>query len=181
MNNVYAAPGTNFSDAGVEATTCLFAFHGRIGRVRWIAYTTSLWMLASLALAVLVQLAGLVSQQLMRWTGLVLSYAIWIVPFLVARRRLQDLDLGAQYLLGLLIPFINLYVILMLFFKRGDDAGNTFGPAPAPNDRKAYVLACLIPVCATIGILVAIAIPAYQHYAAKARASAAAHPAQAHR
>ena len=91
VSNIYAAPHTNFSDSNIAAATRLFALNGRIGRVRWIAYSTALWMLASVVLGLLLQLAALVSTDFMFLAGTVLTFSIWLVHLLVARRRLQDL------------------------------------------------------------------------------------------
>ncbi|WP_164557784.1 DUF805 domain-containing protein [Massilia atriviolacea] len=179
MSNIYAAPHTHFSDSNISAATRLFALNGRIGRVRWIAYSTALWMLASVVLGLLLQLAAFVSTDFMFLAGTVLTFSIWLVPLLVARRRLQDLGLGALYLIGVIIPFINLYFIFIMLFKRGDEGSNEFGPPPAPNNRGVYVLAFILPAIMVIGILAAIALPAYMKYTDKARANAPSVSAQA--
>ncbi|HEX8614121.1 MAG TPA: DUF805 domain-containing protein [Telluria sp.] len=175
MSNVYAAPSTTFSDSDpdVAAKTTLFAFNGRIGRARWIAYTLALWMLGSIVLSIVLQLLGLINIKLVESVGFGLSLALWCIPALVSRRRLQDLGLSAYYLLGLVVPFVNLYFFFMLMFKRGDEGSNEYGPVPAPNDRVVFWLAMIIPGIMLVGILAAIALPAYKSYTDKARAHAA--------
>lgn len=170
MSNVYEAPSANFSTSDTATETTMFALNGRIGRVRFIAYSSALWILGSIAIGVLMSLIMLINSDAAATASMIMPLAIWIVPALVARRRLHDLGLSALYLLGVLIPFINLYFVFILLFKRGDEGGNEFGPEPAPNDRTAYWLAFTFPLIAAVGILAAIALPAYQSYTKAARA-----------
>jgi uncharacterized membrane protein YhaH (DUF805 family) len=172
MSNVYAAPGANFSSNDPVAETKMFAMNGRIGRIRWIAYMSSLWILASVAIVTFIKLVSLININLALTISKALPLTVWLIPLLVSRRRLHDLGLSALYLIGVIIPFVNLYFIFMLIFKRGDEGNNEFGPEPAPNDRKVYLLAFIIPLIATIGIVAAVAIPAYQHYTKAARVKA---------
>jgi uncharacterized membrane protein YhaH (DUF805 family) len=54
----------------------------------------------------------------------------WIIDILVTIRRLHDLNRsGRQYWL-LMIPIYNIYLSLILWFKRGTRGPNRYGPDP---------------------------------------------------
>lgn len=181
MSNVYAAPAATFSDgdAVVATKTTMFALHGRIGRVRWLAYMIAAWLLWSTAIAVLMIPLAKINPVLVSTVGKPLSLCFWAIPVILSRRRMHDFGTSALYLLGLLIPFVNLYFFFILIFKRGDEGSNEFGPEPAPNDRSVYAILMIVPAIVLIGILAAIAIPAYKSYTTKARAQSVSMPAPA--
>jgi len=55
---------------------------------------------------------------------------LWIIDILDTIRRLHDLNRsGRQYWL-LMIPIYNIYLGLILFFKRGTRGPNRYGPDP---------------------------------------------------
>ncbi len=55
---------------------------------------------------------------------------LWIIDILAIIRRLHDLDRsGGQYGL-LMVPIYNIYLALILWFKRGTRGPNRYGPDP---------------------------------------------------
>ena len=172
MTNVYAAPTANLSTDDIVTETILFSFNGRIGRIRWIAYMCGMFFLTSMIVAIALGILTVGNPALLKK----LEYLNTIVGFgvliFVSRRRLRDLGLGAIFLGLAIIPFINLYFFFMMIFKRGDEGANEYGPAPSPNTRSVYLLAWIMPAIFVIGILAAVAIPAYKSYSDKARANA---------
>jgi type IV pilus assembly protein PilA len=60
---------------------------------------------------------------------------------------------------------------LVFWFVPGTRGENKYGPRPPPNTTGVYVLACLLPFVMIVGILAAIAIPAYQDYTIRAQIS----------
>jgi uncharacterized membrane protein YhaH (DUF805 family) len=157
-----------------------FAVNGRIGRVRYIAYTVgaSLLMLPLMFLMMggigILAAAGSPDAGAGAGVlGLIAFYALsFAVSFILARRRLHDLGKTGWLGLLMLIPVINLFVFLWFVFGPGDAQANAYGPAPAPNTTGVIVMAWALPVLVVaIGILAAVAIPAYSDYAAKANAA----------
>ena len=53
----------------------------------------------------------------------------------------------------------------------GTRGANNYGKPPPPNTTGAVVLACIVPVIMIVGIVAAIAIPAYQDYAQRVAGS----------
>jgi flagellar basal body-associated protein FliL len=68
----------------------------------------------------------------------------------------------------ILIPFVN----LIFLFIPGTDGENRFGKQPPPNRGVGIWIAILLVGIFLIGVLAAIAIPAYQSYVKKAQAAA---------
>ncbi len=93
-----------------------------------------------------------------------------IAYIIMCRRRLHDLGTTPWLMLLSIVPVINLYFFFMMIFKRGDEFANEYGPKPEPNDRAAYLLAWLFPGIFLVGILAAIALPAYKDYSDRAKA-----------
>jgi len=59
-------------------------------------------------------------------------------------------------------------VALVWVFKAGSPGSNDYGAPPPPNTTGVKILAFLMPAIAIIGILAAIAIPAYVEYQRRA-------------
>lgn len=124
MSDVYAAPQADLS--GLARTeTSLPALNGRIGRLQWLAYCVAGYLLVGL----LEVGYGLVTTDPLQW-----KYFTWmqtgvlvLLIALVSRRRLHDLRLDAPFLLGAILPFINLYFFFMMVFKAGDQGANEYG------------------------------------------------------
>ncbi|WP_323143285.1 DUF805 domain-containing protein [Massilia phyllosphaerae] len=133
-------------------TPVLFQLHGRIGRVRYLAYSFAFGMLVLLATLLL---AGLAGDTVATWLSVGASAAIGIV---VGGRRLHDLGRSRWIALGLLVPVVNLIIGLWLLFAPGSPAENRFGPAPGPNTRGVIALAWAVPVVFLAGVLAAFAL-----------------------
>ena len=67
-----------------------------------------------------------------------------------------------------LVPLINLVMTIYVIFFSGTQGPNNFGPAPVANTLGVKILALTLPVIMVVGILAAIAIPAYQDYIMRA-------------
>lgn len=167
MSNPYAAPEGVMNDLGfVQAEAYepkLFQTSGRIGRVRYLGYSAALFGLSMLVLFV----AGFASVFAGVLGVLVMgvAYLVMVVAsFVLARRRLNDLDQSGWLAILLFIPLVNILIGLWMMIGRGSDQANRFGPPPAPNTRGAVIAAWCFLLVPLIGIAAAIAIPAYQTY-----------------
>lgn len=111
--------------------------------------------------------------------GLGVVYFIVLIGYLVytfifAIRRLHDIDKSGWLSILLLIPLISLFFLLYICIAKGTDGENRFG-APRPTKEWERVMGILylvlIPVMMifVIGVLAAIAVPAYHDYVERAQ------------
>jgi uncharacterized membrane protein YhaH (DUF805 family) len=60
-----------------------------------------------------------------------LLYFIWMALLAIQIvRRLHDLNRPGTHFLFLFIPFYNIYLLFLLYFKKGTDGPNKYGPDP---------------------------------------------------
>lgn len=155
----------------------IWSTEGRIGRLRYLAYSfvtqIVLAFLAGLLAAVLIPTLGGDSNATPVVFGLVaLIYVpILVSVFVMAKRRLNDMNQTGWFSLFMIVPFANLILGLLLLFWPGTKGSNNYGPAPEKNSLAVILFGLVIPI-ALIGILAAVAIPAYQQYVAKAQQQA---------
>lgn len=177
--DAYATPASGMDYQGEEFYEPKFlSFSGRIGRIRYLAYITFLSLLMYAALfiggmgAVIVGAEGGGISTL----GLLVMGVAWIaaiigsIVFVV--RRLNDLDTSGWLSLLMLVPLVNAIFGLVLVFAPGSKGPNRYGPEPVKNSVGIMVAGLVLPVVMTIGILAAVAIPAYQGYVERADAAA---------
>ena len=174
LNNPYNAPTADLSQAqGEEGYMPEFmSAGGRIGRVRYLAYTVA----PSFGLTFLVAMVfGIIAPAIMRnpMVALVCYVPMLILLFIMGARRLHDMNLSGWLSLFSLIPLVNLLFGLVLLFIPGNDGTNRYGPPPQKNTTGVLVFAWIGPLIliAVIGILAALAIPAYQSYVNKSKAA----------
>ena len=85
------------------------------------------------------------------------------ISFIMAIRRLNDMDHPGWWSLLNLVPFLNFFFGLWLVFGPGDEGRNSYGPPPSKNTAAVIAGACILPAFMVLsGILAAIAIPAYR-------------------
>lgn len=53
-----------------------------------------------------------------------------IITLVFVAKRFHDLDKSAWYILGMMVPFYNLYLAIILLFQKGTTGPNRFGPDP---------------------------------------------------
>ena len=175
MTNPYAASATSIIGKEPQTDTyepTVFGINGRIGRLRYLAYSL-VTSVCFLALGGLVT-AGLASiSQEAALIGLVSFIPYAAYSFILAVRRLNDVRFTGWLSLLLLIPYINFFVFLGLAIAPGDVKANSYGPAPGPNNGFVIAGAIVLPVIfiAMIGVVAAVAIPAYQQYVNRAKAA----------
>jgi len=88
-----------------------------------------------------------------------------VVGVMIGVQRLHDIGWSGWLLLLTLVPVIGGVFSLLMFLIPGSTAANRFGPPPPPNSTAVKVLALLWLAVIVLGIVAAIAIPAYMGYA----------------
>ena len=171
-NNPYTTPEATVAVMDDETYQPKFlSVSGRIGRLRYLAYLMGSALLLNLVAALLLGSLTTAGDD----TGIAVTLTVilyYIAPaipaFIYAVRRLHDLDKTGWLSVLFIIPIINLLLGLYLIFASGTKGANSYGPAPAANTTGVIIGGLLLPI-AIIGILAAIAIPAYNDYVEKAQ------------
>jgi uncharacterized membrane protein YhaH (DUF805 family)/Tfp pilus assembly major pilin PilA len=167
--NPYAAPQTNVTRGdGPEdyGEVKILSVSGRLGRVRYIGYSVGLSLLIIMVMGAAVALVGF-DPNLGALLGLLGYAAVIVLQFMLTIQRAHDMNTTGWLSLIMLIPLAG----LVFWFVPGTRGENNYGKQPPPNTAGVIVLACLVPFIAIVGILAAIAIPAYQDYTIRAQVS----------
>jgi uncharacterized membrane protein YhaH (DUF805 family) len=162
LNHPYAPPRAQVAEPTPEFGELKpFSVHGRIGRLRYLAWS----MILSLsALGLLVVGGGIFAFSSL--VGLPVMGLI-VIGFLVVTvqlgvQRLHDIGWSGWLILLTLIPVIGSIFPFVMLLAPGSKGLNRFGPPPPPNSRAVKILAVLWLLVPIIGIFAAIALPAYQ-------------------
>ena len=167
-NNPFAAPQAAVADRDDFADTTfrlnLFSPAGRIGRVRYLTYSMGIGLL-------IMFIGGIVIALTTPLLAIAVYAAIVYVHVMLTIKRSHDFNVSGWLSLLLIVPLAN----LLFFFVPGTDGANRFGRKTAPNGSTGVVLVVVFIVgVALIGILAAIAIPAYQGYVQRAHVTQSA-------
>lgn len=171
MNNPYHAPTADLSQAGMDAQPYqpkVFSVHGRIGRVRYLAYSMIYSIVAVLVVSVMFGILAAISPDLIALAAFAYIPVVGL-SMIPAIRRCNDLNKSGWWSLLSLIPLVNVGFLIWALFFPGDSGANDFGPPPDKNSSW-LIVAIILPIF-LVGILAAIAIPAYQAYVLKAKAA----------
>jgi uncharacterized membrane protein YhaH (DUF805 family) len=161
MQNPYGAPRALVGDRAEEFQPVkLFAVSGRIGRARYIVYSilvSFVLVLPAMALMALSPGLGL--------AVLAVAYiATFVMSIMLTIQRSHDFNTSGWLSLLVFVPFAN----LIFWFMPGTDGPNRFGAKTPPNSTGVMVALWIVPVVFVLGIVAAIALPAYQDYVKRA-------------
>lgn len=171
MANPYSPPKSEVSDITSESEEFqeikLWSAQGRIGRLRYLAYITVAYLLT-------IVFGGIFAAFMAKTIGPLIIFLVY-VPMVIFNilsliKRSHDMNWsGWTVLIAMFVPF----AALIWVFKAGTAGSNDYGAPPPPNTTGIKVLGFLFPLLliAMIGILAAIAIPAYQKYVERAHAA----------
>jgi type IV pilus assembly protein PilA len=168
--NPYAAPRANVmhGESGAEeyGEVRVFSVSGRIGRVRYIAYSIGFTILALIVTLIVAGLVALTDPT----TGIVVAIVGYVVavygaPIVPAIQRSHDMNVTGWLALLVLVPLAPLAFWLI----PGTRGENSYGRQPPPNGAGVILVACIVPFVGIGGVLAAIAVPAYQDYSIRAQ------------
>jgi len=142
-----ASVGETFADF---ATIKPFSFDGRIGRLRYLAWTMVLTLilmvicgvfaLVALALIGADSTAGLIIGGLL---AVILLIAFAFVSIQITVQRLHDAGWSGWLWLLNLVPFVGSIFPLVTIVVPGNQGANRYGPPPPPNSTAVKVLSAL--------------------------------------
>jgi len=168
--NPYQPPQSAVKEAeGETQPVRLFAVSGRMGRLRYVAYSVFLWVVCAF-------LSGILSAVFMpasTTAGIVAALLPWlamlVLGFMLTIQRCHDFNTTGWLSILMLVPLVN----LIFWFIPGTDGPNRYGAPTPPNGTAVIVGAVAVPIVLVvfIGILAAVAIPAYGDYTHRARVS----------
>ncbi|MBR7199737.1 DUF805 domain-containing protein [Pseudomonas sp. 14A] len=147
----YAPPRANVGESlPAFATLKPFSVEGRIGRLRFLAWTMVLSLVTLPIVGVFALIAlGLVSGD--STTGLILGgilavflfIGFMIVSILFSVQRLHDIGWSGWLWLLNLVPFVGSFFPLVIMVVPGNTGANRYGPPPPPNSTAVKVLCSL--------------------------------------
>lgn len=172
--NPYQSPAARVADESEEyGEVKILSASGRLGRVRYIAYSIGITMLVYVALGVLGMIIGFLGAKFLVVPLMALGIAaVLILQFMLTIQRCHDFNASGWVSLVAFIPL----AALVFWFVPGTPGSNRYGPPPPPNSTRAILLASVLPLIFVVGILAAIALPAYQKYTHRAHQSSAQLP-----
>ncbi|HYM34262.1 MAG TPA: DUF805 domain-containing protein [Steroidobacteraceae bacterium] len=170
-DNPYTPPRAQVADVVSNAQEFqpvrIFSVSGRIGRLRYLAYLTGAYLVIAFAGGILAALLVPTGSRAVTLVPLLIYVPLLVFFILVAIQRSHDMNWSGWTSLLTLIPFVG----LVWLFVPGTKGENDFGAPPPPNTLGVKILGFILPVIAIIGILAAIALPAYQQYVKRAQAA----------
>jgi uncharacterized membrane protein YhaH (DUF805 family) len=161
--NPYAIPQSNLEVETEEyGEIRLFSSQGRMGRLRYMAYSFFI-MYGSLILAALLVFAfpNLLSSSTHRIDGILIALGLFFlslmfIPLLLTVQRLHDININGLFILALIIPLLNFALILALMFMPGSAKHNRFGAPPPPNSLLVKIFGILSLLIMIFGMLSSI-------------------------
>ncbi|WP_028238085.1 DUF805 domain-containing protein [Stutzerimonas azotifigens] len=139
----YAPPLSQVAGNPDEYSTLkVFSVAGRIGRLRYLAWSGVLLAAAS-GLFLLAALLMFLSSTLGIFLMVVIGIAMAVVSVQIGAQRLHDIGWTGWLLLVNLIPVLGTLFALVMLALPGNKEANRFGPPPPPNTRAVKALAVL--------------------------------------
>lgn len=176
--NPYAAPRAAVADVYEDDESLQpvkwLSPKGRVGRLRYLARSVVLYIGFFLGVTLFGLIAGAVGKSnAIGWiTGLC------VIPYLLAAtlltiQRSHDMDWNGWSVLA--FSFIPLAALFWVF-KSGTAGANRFGSPPPPNTTLVTIGGLLLPIIVVVGIVAAVALPAYKGYTDRAKAAQVVKP-----
>jgi uncharacterized membrane protein YhaH (DUF805 family) len=163
MQNPYGAPRAMVGDRAEEFQPVkLLAVSGRIGRARYIVYSIMLSLAIMFVVGLGAAFLGPVGVAL-----LVVGYiAMFVLQIMLTIQRSHDFNMSGWFSLLALVPLVN----MLFWFVPGTDGPNRFGAKTPPNSVGVLIGVWIVPAIFVLGVVAAIALPAYQDYVKRAAA-----------
>lgn len=162
--NPYQTPeGQLTTDDQAVGEINFFSPSSRINRLRYWAHGA----LFAIAFYAILAVGGGLFAFVSPWVGVpimaVAYIGLMVFSVIVMIQRLHDLNKTGWMWLLALVPFANIYLLVILIFFKGTPGRNNYGLQTPPNKTWHWVVALGFPALALVLIL-AVALPAYNQY-----------------
>lgn len=104
----------------------LFSYKGRINRSKYLLFLFGLSII-SFTVSVILEMGDNIAVTII---AIILSIVLSVKTICVEIERLHDIERPGIHVLLLLIPFYNIYLKLVLLFKKGTEGSNEYGKDP---------------------------------------------------
>ena len=151
-------------------TPKVFALNGRIGRLRYFAYSVIYTAVAISIVIISMMLLGDTLDE--SGAGILSMVVVMPVLIVVMKRRLNDLGRSGWLSLLGFIPLLGGFFSLYLLLASGEPSENEYGLAPDKNGKALPVVVGVLCVM-FLGIFLSVMLPAYQSYIEQAGSSSA--------
>jgi uncharacterized membrane protein YhaH (DUF805 family) len=165
--NPYTTPDASLAvDMDETYQPTVFSFSGRIGRLRYLAYITGVYLVtAAIAIPIMALVGGLAAgaSDMPVFAMIIMAVvyiALLVIVFTFGKRRMNDLNRSGWWMLLFIVPVANLLLTLYMVFGAGTDGVNDYGAAPNENPMGVKILGLFFPIISLIGIVAAVTIPA---------------------
>jgi uncharacterized membrane protein YhaH (DUF805 family) len=167
QSNPYQTPAAKVADQAEQyGEVKILSASGRMGRVRYIGYGVGMTLVMYLVIGLFALLAGATDLQFLLMVGMILGgLGMLVIMIMLTVQRCHDFNMSGWMSLLLIVPVVP----LIFWIIPGTQGANRFGNPPPPNSTGAVVLALILPALFVVGILAAIAIPAYMDYQQRAQ------------
>lgn len=163
--NPYQTPTGDLSVGGEEyGEIRFFSPSTRIGRMRYLSHS---FLIGLCSYLFFIPATFLVTSTfaVLGFVLLAVGYIAVVIPMIIIGiQRLHDLDKSGWLTFVYLVPLVNFVLMLYVLCAPGTEGDNTYGKQPPPNKTWNIVCGWFCLAFPILGIITAIALPAYQSY-----------------
>ena len=173
--NPYESPQGDLTNEEGFGEIRFFSPGCRIGRIRYLSHGMLVTLVMYTVLGIITAIGvsggsdGFTPLLMLLMIPFYIFFIYASVLFMV--QRLHDLNQSGWWWLLMIIPLINIGMMIWLVFFPGTEGSNNYGKHPPPNKLWNWILGTSLPIVSALGIVAAIALPAYQDYATRAKAA----------
>lgn len=124
----------------------MLSFTGRVGRLRYLAYSFAVYFLGVLTIAISRAVGSNFPNLsiLFEFVNVVVFVAIILHLFSLVKRRLNDADISGLAMFLVFVPIANLLLAFILLFWPGTSGVNRYGPQPVKNSFGVALLGFVV-------------------------------------
>jgi uncharacterized membrane protein YhaH (DUF805 family) len=156
---IYSAPAARVADpaSGGYSRINIWSLKGRLGRVRYIAYSIGIGLLTNIVSTASIALGGETAGTILFFAAIAAGVCIHA---LLSVQRAHDFNTTGWLAILAFIPLLN----FIFWFVPGTTNENRFGKQTPPNGIGVIIAAWIVPIVMIVGIVAAVAIPAFISY-----------------